>query len=919
MCPTTAPNESELAQRAWHATLSKEVLHMLSADAEQGLADSEIRDRFGSNRLTPQSERTIVRRFIDQFNNLFIYLLLVAAAVAAALGEWLDSSAIFGVVLIIAVIGFIQEGRAERSLEAVRGMLSSKARVVRSGKRHVIPAEELVPGDIVLLEAGDGVPADIRVIHTKNLQAQEAALTGESTAVEKHPDPVAEDAELGDRTSMVFSGTVITAGRGRGVVVAIGDASEIGRISGMLSEVETLKTPLMRRLDAFTKLLSVAILGLAAFTFLVGVFIWGRDWGEMLLAAVTIAVAAIPEGLPAVMTVTLAIGVQRMARRNAIIRRLPAVETLGSVTVVCSDKTGTLTRNEMTAKTLCTADEDIEVEGVGYAPYGGFRIGERAIELEEHATAMEMVHAGMLCNEAKLHPNGEQWTPEGDPTEAALIALAYKTGLDPERENEWSRVDVIPFASEHRYMATLNRNAEGRYVIYVKGAPERVLEMCASERRAGEVVNLGVEGWCQRIDEIAGSGQRVLAVACKEVSDEPTELNKEEAERDLTLLGLFGLIDPPREEAIDAVAACQGAGIRVKMITGDHALTAQVIARELGLENPAEVLTGSDLEGIGKDDLCHRAAKVDIFARASPEHKLRLVEALQLGGAITAMTGDGVNDAPALKRADIGIAMGQKGTDAAREASEMVLADDNFASIERAIEEGRTVYDNLKKAILFLLPTSVAEALVIAIVILAGMVLPITPVQILWVNMITAATLGIAFAWERAEGDLMQRAPRRTDEPLLSGFMVWRIGFVGTLLLLGVGLLFLQEQGRGDTTLEFARTLAVNALVIGEIFYLLNTRFFHAPSWTIEGLLGNKVVVLAIGICLALQLLFTYAPFMNHLFGTEPLDTEAWSRCFAVGLSVFVLVEIEKLVIRKRLSRRTTEKSGKIKKRRDTK
>ena len=469
-------------------------------------------------------------------------------------------------------------------------------------------------------------------------------------------------------------------------------------------------------------------------------------------------------------------------------------------------------------------------------------------------------------------------------------------------------MDVIPFASEHQYMATLNHDPEGRHVIYVKGAPERVLDMCVNELRGGEVGDLDAEHWRRSVDEIAERGQRVLAVARKDVSGESGELDEEEAERDLTLLGLFGLIDPPREEAIDAIAACQGAGIRVKMVTGDHSLTAQGIARALNLRNPDEAMTGRDLEGIGEDELRRHALKVDVFARVSPEHKLRLVEALQAQGAITAMTGDGVNDAPALKRADIGIAMGQKGTDAAREAAAMVLADDNFASIERAIEEGRTVYDNLKKAILFLLPTNFAQALVIVVAILVGMALPITPVQILWVNMVTAVTLGLAFAWERAEGDIMRRAPRPTDESLLTGFMVWRIGFVGTLLLLGVGLLFLQEQGRGDTTLEFARTLAVNALVMGSIFYLLNARFFYSPCYTFSALIGNRVLLLFIGLAVGLQLLFIYAPFMNSLFGTAPLDAEAWGRCLAFGLAVFVLVEIEKGVVRKRLSGRTADK-----------
>jgi P-type Ca2+ transporter type 2C len=850
-------------------------------------------------------------RLVSQFHNLFIYLLLAAAVVTAVLGEWLDSGVIAGVVLVIVIIGFVQEGRAARALEAVRGMLAPKARVLRGGQQEQIPAEELVPGDIAWLKAGDRVPADIRLIHTKNLQIQEAALTGESMAVEKGPDPVAEETELGDRTGMAFSGTVVTAGEGRGVVVAIGDASELGRISGMLAEVETLKTPLMKRLDTFTRVLSAAILALAAIVLAVGVVLWDRDWGEMFIVAVAIAVAAIPEGLPAVMTVTLALGVQRMARRHVIIRRLPAVETLGSVTVICSDKTGTLTRNEMTAKTIRTAAEDIAVEGVGYGPEGGFQIEDRDIDLKEHPTAMDMVRAGMLCSDATLTCEGDEWTPEGDPTEAALIVLAHKAGFEPAREKDgWPRVDAIPFASERRYMATLNKDEQGRHVIHVKGAPEQVLDMCTSEQRGEETGDLDADAWKQRVDEIAERGQRVLAVARKELGGTPTDLDDHDAEHDLTLLGLFGLIDPPRQEAIDAVAACHDAGIRVKMVTGDHKLTAQAIARELGLDNPDETLTGRELEDLGDDELRRKAVDVAVFARASPEHKLRLIEAFQAERQVIAMTGDGVNDAPALKRADIGIAMGRKGTDAAREASAMVLADDNFASIERAIEEGRTVYDNLKKAVVFLLPINSAEASVIVVAILAGMALPITPVQILWVNMVSAVTLGMVFAWERAEGDVMRRPPRPTDEPLLTRFVLWRVGFVGLLLLLGAGLLFLQEQAREGTTLEFARTVAVNALVMGEIFYVLNARFLHRPAYTRAGLLGSRAVLIAIGICFVLQLLFTYAPFMNVLFGTEPLDTEAWIRCVGVGLFVFVAVELEKLVRRRRMPAGAADGAG---------
>ncbi|WP_366655696.1 cation-transporting P-type ATPase [Fodinicurvata sp. EGI_FJ10296] len=900
-----AENSNEGGKRpAWHAMSPDETLNKLGVGREKGLSKSEVekrREEHGENRLSPGSKRSTLQRFLAQFNSLFVYLLLIAGVVTAALGEWIDSGVIFAVVLVIGFIGFIQEGKAEHALESVRGILSQKAWARRDGKRHEIPSEELVPGDIVVLNAGDRVPADVRLIKTRNLQAQEAALTGESTASEKSTEAVEKDAELGDRSSMGYSGTVVTSGQATGVVVAIGDDTEIGRISEMLSDVEKLKTPLMQRLDEFTKIVTVIIIVLALITFGVGTFVWEREWTEMFLAAVSIAVAAIPQGLPVVMTVTLAIGVQRMARRNAIIRRLPAVETLGAVTTICADKTGTLTRNEMTAKTVRTAEHDIEAEGVGYEPHGGFLLDGKSIEIEDYETAFEVVRAGVLCNDSVVERQDDEWKPEGDPTEAALIVLGRKAGLEPARENDdFPRVDAVPFASERRYMATLNHDHEGNRFIYVKGAPERVIEMCTGEMRGGAVAALDADAWYSRAEEIAGRGQRVLAAARKEAG-EMSELSEEDVEGDLILLGLYGMIDPPREEAIDSVAACQSAGIRVKMITGDHVATASAVARDLGLRNSGNAMSGRELEAVGDDELRHVAMDVDVFARASPEHKLRLVKALQKENEVVAMTGDGVNDAPALKRADVGISMGQKGTEAAREASEMVLADDNFASIERAVEQGRTVYDNLRKAILFILPTNAGEALIIVSAILLNMTLPITPVQILWVNMVTAVTLGIAFAWEKAEGDLMQRPPHPTDEPLLTKFVIWRIGFVGTALLLGVVYVFLQEQERDGTSLAYARTMAVNALVMGQIFYLLNTRFFSGAAFTVSGLIGNRTVLMAIGGCIVLQLVFTYAPFMHSLFGTASLDPLGWLWPVGVGLGVFILVEIEKIFVRKDL------------------
>jgi len=894
----------ENAAAAWHALPVEEATAALDVDAARGLDAGEIeqrRARFGENRLEAGSQRTTLRRFIAQFNNLFIYLLLVAGLITGLLGEYLDSGVIFGVVLIIAIIGFIQEGRAEQALESVQKILSHEARVTRGGKKQKVASEELVPGDIVHLEAGDRVPADLRLLRVRNLQIQEAALTGESTAVAKSVDPVEEDADIGDRASLAHSGTVVTSGTAIGVVARTGAQTEIGRISGMLSEVESLKTPLMRRLDAFTKTLSVAIVALAVLTFGVGTFLWGREWTEMFFAAVSIAVAAIPEGLPAVMTVTLAIGVERMARRNAIIRKLPAVETLGAVTTICADKTGTLTRNEMTAKTVRTAATEVEVEGVGYAPDGGFVVEGNEADPADHADVLEMLRIGLLCNDAALTKTNGDWQPEGDPMEAALIVLAQKAGFDREAEaKERPRTDEIPFASERRYMATLHHDHAGNHFVYVKGAPERLLEMCSKEQFGDDLRELDTERWQHWADAIADRGQRVLAVARKQVGA-ISELTEAEVERDLVFLGFFGLIDPARDEAIRSVAICHRAGIRVKMITGDHAKTAAAIARDLGIANTERVLTGRELETIDDDALPEHAEEVDVFARASPEHKLRLVKALQSTGQIVAMTGDGVNDAPALKRADIGIAMGGKGTEAAREASAMVLADDNFTSIERAVEEGRVVYDNLRKAILFLLPTNFAQAFIIVIAILLGLTLPVTPVQILWVNMITAVTLGIAFAWEKAEGDLMARPPHPTSEPLLTGFVLWRTVFVGMLLLSGAGLLFYFEQQDPDTPLELARTLAVNTLVLGQAFYLLNTRSFRAPAYTVAGLTGNRVVWIAVVAIVALQLLLTYAPFMNVLFDTAPLGLREWGLCLAVGLAVFVLVEAEKLLQRRNL------------------
>jgi magnesium-transporting ATPase (P-type) len=882
---------------SWHVMEPQQALTALKADIA-GISQSEAESRlasYGANRLKPPKRRGPLARFLLQFHNVLIYVLLAAAVVTAFLGHWVDTGVIVGVVVINAIIGFIQEGKAEKALDAIRRMLSLDATVLRDGKRRQIPA----PGDIVLLQSGDKVPADLRLLGVKNLRIEEAALTGESEPVEKSIAAAPVLAAIGDRFCMAYSSTLVVYGQGMGLVVATGDRTEIGRISALLEQVQELTTPLLRQMAVFGRWLTVAILGMAAGTFAYGLLLQGYAVGEMFMAAVGMAVAAIPEGLPAIMTITLALGVQRMARRNAIIRRLPAVEALGSVTVICTDKTGTLTRNEMTVQRTITADRVLDVGGVGYAPHGGVSVDGKDASAAKLVEILDLFRAGLLCNDALLREIEGIWKVEGDPTEGALITLAMKAELDPAFEQEsLPRTDTIPFESGHRFMATLHHDHAGHAFIYLKGAPEQILEMCGSQRSFGEDVTLKIGYWHSRMEETAALGQRLLAVAVKPVEASHRELNFSDVETGFTLLGLVGISDPPRDEAVAAVRECFSAGIRVKMITGDHAATAAAIGAKLGIGDGRTALTGADLDGMSDAQLREAVAGVDVFARASPEHKLRLVTALQANGEIVAMTGDGVNDAPALKRADVGIAMGMKGTEVAKEASEMVLANDNFASIMHAVKEGRTIYDNIRKTIAYIIPTNGAEGAMMVIAIFLGMTLPITPVQILWINMVTAVTLGLSLAFERAEADVMQRPPRNPGQSIMSRFMVWRVVFVSALMVSGALGLFLWEEARG-AGIEASRTVAVNALVMGEIFYLFNCRYLLAPVSFFEGMLGNRYVLIAIGVLIGIQMLFTYTPVMQSLFGTTAIDVAAWARITVFGLLLFVAVEIEKYLIRR--------------------
>ena len=890
-----------------HALHVDDVLHALHINAD-GLSMAEAIRRLesvGPNRLPDPPRDGPIKRFFKHFHDVLIYILLGAAVVTAIQDHWIDTWVILGVVVINAIVGFIQEGRAEKALEGIRNMLSPYALARRDATWMELNSADLVPGDLVRLSAGDRVPADIRLIDTASLRIEESALTGESVPANKHTSPVENAAGIGDRRSMAYSGTLVAAGKGLGIVTATGSHTELGRINRMIAEVQTLATPLTRQMGDFGRVLSLVILGLAGLLLLGGWLLHQRDWGELIMAAIGFAVAAIPEGLPAIMTITLALGVQRMAQRHAITRKLPAVETLGSVTTICSDKTGTLTRNEMTARHLVTRADQYEVAGIGYAPEGHVARHGQRVELQDHEDLQTLIEVMAVCNDAEITQDGDHWRVIGEPTEGALRTLAHKLRFEPEG---YERLAVIPFDSEHKFMATLNRRPQqdgGALPLLVKGAPDRLLDRCSFQREAdGTQAPLDRAFWEQHIEQLSNQGLRVLAAAigkeeAVQTPFDPAALDPQRAAEGggLTMLGLVGIIDPPRPEAIAAIAACLSAGIRVKMITGDHAGTALAIGREMGIVATERAATGAELEAASDVDLQRIVHDYDIFARTSPEHKLRLVTALQANGEVVAMTGDGVNDAPALKRADVGVAMGIKGTEATKEAAEIVLADDNFASIERAVEEGRTIYDNLRKSILFILPTNGAQGMVLLAAVLFGFALPLSPVQILWINMVTAVTLSLALAFEPPEPGVMQRPPRQPGRSILGGYFLWRLTLVSLLIGVSTIVVFLMEleQGRG---IEIAQTMAVNTLVFGQLFFLFNSRFLHDSSLIPRFWFTNQAVWIAAGLFLLLQWLFVYAPFMNQWFHTAPIPAADWLLPIAIGFVIFLLIELEKAIVR---------------------
>ena len=900
--PDPAIPAPDVTPLAWHAQTGEQVAQALAVNCQCGLSEADVAERLsrhGPNLMTAKPGKPAWRRFLEQLMQPLVLVLIGAGIITAGLGEWTDSSVIFGVVLANAIIGYWQEAKAEGALAALARSVVTPVTVRRGGHRRQLDASQLVPGDVVIVAAGDRIPADLRLFHQRELHTDDSMLTGESLPVSKHTDTMATDTLLAERTNMAYAGTTVVAGQGAGLVIATGDATETGRIAGLIAAAPELATPLTRKMATFSNWLLWAIGGLAALTFAVGLA-RGESIFAMFMAAVALAVGAIPEGLPAAVTVTLAIGVARMAKRRAIIRHLPAVETLGSTTVICSDKTGTLTENAMTVRVLWCCGEGYALGGHGYTPEGGISHDEMPAVIA--GAVRECLLAGALCNDASLNREGQHWKITGDPTEAALLVAARKGGLDERTLLAiFPRLDVLPFDASRQFMATAH-GGNGEPVIYVKGALERLLPLCIDQLSAtGQPVPVDHRLVEKAAGAYAAQGMRVLLLARRNIGfGQEAGLSPASIEK-LTLIGLVGMIDPPRKAAISAIRNCHSAGIRVKMITGDHAVTALAIARQIGL-NAERALTGRELGALDDSALVEAAHAIDVFARVEPEQKLRLVRALQGRGDIVAMTGDGVNDAPALKQADIGIAMGLAGTEVAKEAADMVLTDDNFASIEAAVEEGRGVWDNLIKFITWTLPTNFGEGLVIVAAILLGATLPITPLQILWINMTTAVLLGLPLAFEPIERGIMHRQPRRFDMPVLDAPLIRRIVLVSLLLLTGAFGLFLLELKQGHTLAE-ARTVAVNVFVMVEMTYLFNCRSLTRSFWS-QGLFSNLWLWGGVVSMICLQLALTYLPVMNQLFQTAPIGGQEWITIFAVGIACSLIVGLEKRLSGSRLRSR---------------
>lgn len=892
-----ATPQTVLAALTPHAQTPEAVLAALESSRD-GLDQARAAGRhelLGPNRIPEAAKRSPVLRFLRHFHNILIYILIASAVIKAVYRDWIDFWVIFVVALATGLIGFLQEGQAERALAGIRKMLSLRATALRDGDWSDMPAEELVPGDIVRLRPGDRVPADVRLLAVEGLEIDESALTGESVLAAKSTDAVVEGAALGDRVGMAFSGTVVGAGTGIAVVAAIGSETELGHIQTLVDEADQLATPLTRELSRLGRRIAVFILVLAAIMTVVGLLLHGTAPPDLLDSAITFAVAAVPEGLPAIVTITLALGVQQMARRNAITRKLTAVETLGEVTTICSDKTGTLTYNEMTVRLLVTSADRYGVTGVGYNPVGA-AISERTgaeSSIRDHADLS--VVALSRCTDAVVRETETGWSVVGAPTEGSLVVLARKVRF---AGDGYQRVAELPFNSIDKLMAVLDRTPGGQIHLFTKGAPDRIFDRCAYQYDPdGAVTSLRREYWDEQVESLGRRGLRVLAAAAAEANDKKT-LGLDDV-HSLTFLGLVAIADPPRTDAIEAIRRCHEAGVRVTMITGDHASTASAIAAELGIARTSSprVVTGSELEKMHDADLAEIAPAVDVFARTSPEHKIRIVRALQSRQQVVAMTGDGVNDAPALTRADIGIAMGITGTEATKEAADIVLADDDFATIERAVAEGRRIFDNIQKSLMFILPTTFAQALIVLGAVIVGFVPPLQPTQVLWVNLVTAITLSLALAYEPAERGVMSRPPRPPSASMIDNLLIARITVVALIIAAASTGIFFLELGSGSS-FAVAQTSAVTVLVLGQVAYLFNSRFLHVSSLSIRALRGNPVIWAAIGALLVLQLAFTYLPAMQGWFHTAPLSWREWGAALCLAAGIFLIVEAEKWVAR---------------------
>ncbi|WP_137849299.1 cation-transporting P-type ATPase [Enterobacter sp. 2VL] len=864
-----------------------------------GLSSTEAAARlqqYGENALPQKPGKPAWLRFLAHFNDVLIYVLLVAALLKLIMGHWVDMFVILGVAIINALIGHIQESNAEKSLQSIRNMLSSEAVVIRQGNHETIPTTALVPGDIVVIRAGDRIPADLRVIEAHNLRVEEAILTGESTVVEKNTDALSGELPLGDRYNLLYSGTTVSAGGGKGLVVATGGETELGHINQMMSDIEKHRTPLMVQMDKLGKTIFITILVMMVVLFVFSLLFRDMPVSELVLSLISLAVAAVPEGLPAIISIILSLGVQAMARRKAIIRKLPTVETLGAMTVICSDKTGTLTMNEMTVKAVITAGTTYRVEGDSYEPVGNIHPIDdpTPVTVTPGSLLERYLRTIDLCNDSQLMKDEQGlWKITGGPTEGALKVLAAKIPL-PALDTEMR--SKIPFDSQYKYMSTLYRLGDEETIL-ITGAPEVLFRLCQYQQTETGLQPFDQPYWEGKIEEYAREGLRMVAAAWKPAADGQRELDHADLQDGVILLGIAGMMDPPRPEAITAIADCLQAGIRVKMITGDHPQTAMSIGQMLGIGNAASAITGRELEAMDDPQLSEAAQKYDIFARTSPEDKFRLVQALQSRQEVVGMTGDGVNDAPALKRADVGIAMGIKGTEVTKEAADMVLTDDNFATIARAVHEGRRVYDNLKKTILFIIPSNIAQALLIIIALLAGNLIPLTPVLILWMNMATSATLSFGLAFEAGERDIMNRPPRKSNLHVMDGFAIWRVVFVGLMIAISAFVLEAWLQPRGYSP-EFIRTVLLQMLVTAQWFYMLNCRVTDGFSLS-KGLLANKGIWIVSAVLLILQLLIIYAPFMQMLFGTEALPFRYWFITFLIGFAMFLIVEVEKPLTRR--------------------